>query len=279
MARRPARGPPRPRGRARPGARTAQAGPPGPGPSRSPPPTRGHARGCPQRAGGRARGPPSPARRPPPSPWPRACGSSRSRPACAARARGTRRARPAPSPGDRARAPACARPRAPLPPPRRQPPRAGARARRLPPARSPRPDHATARGRPPPLGWAASLLAALTLDDLGVHDLAVVCAGAVRGSAVGALRSLGLLLGSRGVHLLGDLVERLLQRLRLGLQLGHVVGLERVADVLDRRLDLLLRGVVHRVAELVQLALGLVRGVVGCVPGLDYLALAPVLVV
>src|SRR5205823_2412713 len=203
--------------------------------------SRARARGCPPPAGGRARGPPSPARRPPPSPWPRACGSSRSRPACAWRARGTRRARPAPSRVDRAPAPPGPRPPLALPrPPRRRPPPRDARARQAPPARPPRPDHAAARGRPPPLEWAASLLAALTLDDLGVHHLAVVCAGAIRGGAVAALGSLGLLLGGRRIHLLGDLVERLLQRLGLGLQLGHVLGLERLADVLDRGLDLLL---------------------------------------
>ena len=55
----------------------------------------------------------------------------------------------------------------------------------------------------------------------------------VDGGALGR----GLLLGAL-VHGLGDLVERGLQRLGLGVDLGGVLGGQRLADLLDRGLDL-----------------------------------------
>ncbi len=50
----------------------------------------------------------------------------------------------------------------------------------------------------------------------------------------------GLLLLGALVHRLGDLVERALQRLGLGVDLVRVLGGQALADVLDRGLDLLL---------------------------------------
>ena len=67
-----------------------------------------------------------------------------------------------------------------------------------------------------------------------------------------------------------------LQGLGLRVQQRDVVGLEVVADVLDGGLDLLLGGRVERVLHLLDLPLGLVRGVLGRVARLDQLALAPV---
>jgi len=91
------------------------------------------------------------------------------------------------------------------------------------------------------------------------------------------LARLGLLRGL-GVHLLRHLVPGGLQRLGLRVQLGRVLGLQAVAHVLDGRLDLRLRGLVHRVAHLQELLLGLVGRVLGAVPGLHQLALAAVVV-
>ena len=69
-------------------------------------------------------------------------------------------------------------------------------------------------------------------------------------------------------------MERLLERIRLGLDRLDVVALERVAHLADRRLDLRLRTCVDLVAQLAELLLRLVGGVVGGVAGLGQLALA-----
>src|SRR4029079_12489784 len=105
----------------------------------------------------------------------------------------------------------------------------------------------------------------------GVDDLLL---GLARGLlAVGgpAVRRRGLLRLGTLVHGLGDLVERGLQALGLGLDVGGVLGRQRLADVLDRRLDLALRGVVDLLGALPGLALGLVGGVLAVVPGLGEL--------
>ena len=67
-------------------------------------------------------------------------------------------------------------------------------------------------------------------------------------------------------------MERGLQALGLGLDVGGVLGRQRLADLLDRRLDLALRGVVDLLGELLELALGLVGGVLAVVAGLGELA-------
>ena len=115
--------------------------------------------------------------------------------------------------------------------------------------------------------------------DLGVNHILLgpgavaVRAGAVRAAVGRAGR--GLLLGAL-VHRLGDLVERAVQRLGLGVDLGGVIAGQRLADRLDRLLDLLLRARVDRVAQVLELALGLVGGVFAVVPSLGELALPAV---
>ena len=73
-------------------------------------------------------------------------------------------------------------------------------------------------------------------------------------------------------------MERGLEALGAGLDVGRVLGGQRLADVLDRGLDLRLGGVVDLLAELLELALGLVGGVLAGVAGLGELAQALVLV-
>src|SRR5207253_5554413 len=94
---------------------------------------------------------------------------------------------------------------------------------------------------------------------------------AVGARAVAGLRGLGLLLGAL-VHGLGDLVEGRLQRVGLGADLVGVLGGQRLADRLDRLLDLRLGRLVDLVAELGELALGLVGGVLAGVARLGELA-------
>src|ERR1019366_6412130 len=88
-------------------------------------------------------------------------------------------------------------------------------------------------------------------------------------------RSTRLLLGLL-VHGLGDSVEGRLQRLGLGVDRRGVVGLEHLADLLDRLLDATLGVRVHLVAQVGQLALGLVGRVLGVVARLCQLACATV---
>src|SRR6476620_6031795 len=131
----------------------------------------------------------------------------------------------------------------------------------------------------------------LLLDDVGlvghllalVHDLGVddvlLGGGAVGRRAVGRGSALGRGLLLRAlVHGLGDPVERGLQRLGLDVDVGCVLGGQRLADLLDRGLDLVLGGGVHLLTELLELALGLVGGVLAVVAGLGELASALVLV-
>ena len=73
-------------------------------------------------------------------------------------------------------------------------------------------------------------------------------------------------------------MERRLQRLGLRLQLGGVLGLQRVAQVLDQTLDLGLGGLVDVLLQVLELALGLVGGVLGVVARLGELAQALVVV-
>ena len=72
-------------------------------------------------------------------------------------------------------------------------------------------------------------------------------------------------------------MEGALQRVGLRLDLLDVVGLEHLADGLDRLVDLGLRRLVELVAHLAELLLGLVGGVLGDVAGLGQLALLAVL--
>src|SRR6185503_6785565 len=115
------------------------------------------------------------------------------------------------------------------------------------------------------------------VHDLGVDDVLLLGLGlrAVLGRAVagGALLLLGAL-----VHRLGDLVERALERLGLGVDLVGVLGGQALADVLDRGLDLLLGGGVDLLGEVLELALGLVGRVLAAVAGLRELTRALVLV-
>ena len=101
--------------------------------------------------------------------------------------------------------------------------------------------------------------------------------------AVGAAVARSAVAGRRGlllralVHRLGDRVERALQRLRLGVDRRRVVGLEHLADLLDRLFDPRLGVRVHLVAQLAELALGLVGRVLRVVAGLGQLARPAVL--
>ncbi len=67
-----------------------------------------------------------------------------------------------------------------------------------------------------------------------------------------------------------------LERLGLGVDVGGVLRGQDLADFLDRRLDLLLGGGIDGVAQLGQLALGLVGGVLRAVTRLRQLALTAV---
>ena len=133
--------------------------------------------------------------------------------------------------------------------------------------------------RLPRRGSCSALIVAALVHDLGVHDVLLrgVAAGA-RAVGAGALAVRARLLLGLLVHRLGDLVEGGLQRLGLRVDLVRVLGGERVADRLDRRLDLGSRRLVDAVAELLQLALGLVGGVLGVVARLGQLARLAVLV-
>src|SRR6202012_5279718 len=125
--------------------------------------------------------------------------------------------------------------------------------------------------------WSSSAL--VLVHDLGVNDVFLVGGRAVtRGAAVArrAVIRLGggrLLLGLL-VHRLGDLVEGRVECVGLGLDVVGVLGGQRLADRLDRGLDLLLGGGVDRIAELGELTLGLVGRVLGGVAGLGELTLA-----
>src|SRR6185312_10263514 len=116
------------------------------------------------------------------------------------------------------------------------------------------------------------------VHNLGVDHVLLGAGAVLGGSAVGAgavlgPRRCGLLLGAL-VHRLGDLVERRLQRLGLGVDLSGVARGQRLADGLDRSLDLLLGGAVDLLVELLELTLGLVGRVLAVVAGLGQLALA-----
>ena len=123
-------------------------------------------------------------------------------------------------------------------------------------------------------GWVGGIASLALVDDLRVDD--VLLSGAVGVSrAVGARTVAGrpsLLLGC-AVHRLGHGVEGRVQGLGLGLDLLRVLGLERLADLLDGRLDLVLGGRVNRLAQLGELTLSLVGGVLAVVAGLGQLAL------
>src|SRR5207237_2510858 len=86
-----------------------------------------------------------------------------------------------------------------------------------------------------------------------------------------------LLLGAL-VHRLRDGVEGRLQRLGLGVDRSRVLALQRVAHILDRGLDALLGVGVDLLAQLAQLTLGLVGGVLGVVARLGKLPRAAVLI-
>ena len=104
-------------------------------------------------------------------------------------------------------------------------------------------------------------------------------AGAVGGGAVAGRRSATAACSRLGalVHRLGDLVERGLQALGLGADVLGVLGGQRLADLLDRGLDLALGGVVDVLGEVLELLLGLVGRVLAGVAGLGQLAQALVL--
>src|SRR3954464_6308195 len=84
-------------------------------------------------------------------------------------------------------------------------------------------------------------LLVLHLGELGVDDVLVGLARLARGSGAAARALLlaaalrGLLL--LGIHLLAELLRRLGERLRFGLDLVLVLGLEGAFGVLDRSLD------------------------------------------
>src|SRR5205807_9217166 len=115
------------------------------------------------------------------------------------------------------------------------------------------------------------------IHDLGVHDVLLFMLGTVVGRAVTGRRALGrsLLLGLL-IHGLRDLVEGRLERLGLGLYGLGILGGQRLAHFLDRRLDLLLGGRVDRVAQVGELLLGLVGRVLAVVAGLRQLTLTAV---
>ena len=97
-------------------------------------------------------------------------------------------------------------------------------------------------------------------------------AGAVGGGAV-AVRRARLLGRGLLVDLLGDLVEGRLQGVGLALISSASSDSSDVAHGLDRVLDLRLGGRIDLVAQLLELLLGLVGGVLGDVAGLGQLAL------
>src|SRR5262249_19230492 len=108
---------------------------------------------------------------------------------------------------------------------------------------------------------------------LGACAVGVRSTGSIR--SVGGPAGRGLLL-SPLVHGLGYLVKRGVERLGLGVDLGRVVAGERLAHLLDRRLDLVLRARVDRVAKLLELAVGLVGSVLAVVASLRQLTLTAV---
>ena len=73
-------------------------------------------------------------------------------------------------------------------------------------------------------------------------------------------------------------MEGRLQCLGLGVDVGRVLGGEHIAHILDRCLDVLPGGVVDRFAKVLELALGLVGGVLAVVAGLRELAQAAVVI-
>ena len=216
--------------------------------------------------GGRARAAapwrasPRRARPPPRSRAPSACGSSRSRPACAWRARGTAPRRPRPAAGFGAPAGG-----------------ASASAKFV----SPRPGASGSGGAAAENSSSAatSLISSLITSARRrprrrrpprrrpSEDEAPFAEPAPVGLGGRGLLGLGAL-----VHLLGDLVERRLQAVGLRADVLGVLGLDRGADVLDRVLDLALGGLVDLLAELLDLLLGLVGGVLAVVAGLGQLA-------
>src|SRR5205085_10008354 len=121
-----------------------------------------------------------------------------------------RRHPPAPRPRRRPRV----RPRDPRPPPSR---RRWSRRRRRPPRSPPSPRRAAPQ-RPSSSAGASSRRLALTVDHLGVDNLAIALGRRAVACAVAAGTRLGLRLSGLRVHLLGHLVVGLLERLRLGLE-------------------------------------------------------------
>src|SRR6266704_5142251 len=98
---------------------------------------------------------------------------------------------------------------------------------------------ASARTRPVKAARVvAPLLTLLVLDlgEFGVDDVALIGLARRLGLLAGLGASLSLL--RIGVHLLAELLRRLRERLRLGVDLRLVVGLHRPFGVLERGLDL-----------------------------------------
>ena len=176
------------------------------------------------------------------------------------RRRGLRLRRPRRAPA------AAARRRRPAPRRRAGPPR-GSPGRR--PPRSRRPRLARLVGH---RCWSSTTSASTTSSS--ASGVAAAPSPSPFGEAdLGLLLRLGAL-----VHRLGDLVERGLEALGAGADVGRVLGGQRLADVLDRGLDLRLGGVVDVLGEVLELALGLVGRVLAGVAGLGELAQALVLV-
>src|SRR5437588_9681293 len=96
-------------------------------------------------------------------------------------------------------------------------------------------------------------LLVLHLGELGVDDVALVLlAGVPRGGAL-LLLTARLRLGlSFGVHLFAQLLRRLRERLRLGVDRRLVFGLERAFGVLQRGLDFLLFARLQLVAVILE---------------------------
>src|SRR5262249_45950671 len=128
------------------------------------------------------------------------------------------------------------------------------------------------RGRRAHLGRGNGSFVVALVHHLGVNYFLLILGGATGGAVGRAL--LGL---RRRVDLLGDLLHRPGQGVGLGADLLRALRGERLARLLDRRLDLLLGGGVDFVARVLERFLGLVGGVLGEVARLGQLALLAVL--